>query len=442
MSRSLRERLSSLEQSTGRKPTTAHQEGIFQSLKPDQPTPEESLAATTLRSLGFRYCAVSQEEAPDGFVHGRGVWKRTLRYDVLTRHGNGRFSDLQRCDMLHLYKAAKLSQVDQHLVSPEDWRSFRFYDTETSGLGTGAGTFAFLHAVAFFDEDELVLDQYFLASHSEESDLLQMLWRDHFQHHDTQVVSFNGKAYDWPLLLSRLIMHRVEADTDKRHIDLLPLCRRLWKNKLGSVSLTRVEEHVLSLHRIDDLPGREAPARFFAFANHQDATSLAPVFNHNAMDVCTLVTLMARIADILAHRMELETAREYAALARWHDEWGETDVACACYQTANTKPDSDWQTRWAESMHHKRRGNPDRAVELWSTMSNQYPWSVPPLIELAKFFEHQAQDLNAAGRYVETALARAIRNRQLNRQLGEDDELLALRHRLKRIQRKERRNVQ
>lgn len=437
---SLRDRLTRLEQSTGRSLNRqdGQEQGGHHQVARARSSDISEVDDEGLVRLGFEFVPwVDSRDADYSSAIAKGYWRRTLRYDLLTYHGNRRFGDVLECDFTPLLKAARISFDEGHAEASMDARNLRFYDTETSGLGTGAGTFPFLHAVAAIDEDDIVLEQYFLKNHAEEGLLLRVLWNRHFAHPNTIVVSFNGKSYDWPLLKSRLVMHRVTTETDRQHIDLLPLSRRLWKTRLGKVKLSYVEEHILQLERIDDLPGSEAPARYFAYVDSGDASPLAPVFQHNAADVCSLIVLTATLGDILGRKSDVQTAAEYVALGKWHDEWGETDIAYACYRHANQRPDSDWNTLWVESMHERRHGKDAEAVRVWLEMVERYRWTRLPLVELAKHAEHKVKDLDAAIQFTEEAIRRTVEARRVSPSRDAlRDEFRALKHRLDRIRAK------
>ncbi|MCY0895132.1 MAG: hypothetical protein OWS03_02380, partial [Alicyclobacillaceae bacterium] len=59
-----------------------------------------------------------------------------------------------------------------HPVSPCD---LRFFDTETMGLGSGAGNIVFLYTVGQLLDDEVRFEQYFLADPAGELLYLQHL---------------------------------------------------------------------------------------------------------------------------------------------------------------------------------------------------------------------------------------------------------------------------
>ena len=410
MARSLAERLAGLQRSVGRLDDTEAADVISVS---EEAHTAPDIHAGLLR-LGFTPFAES------------GYWVRVLRYDHLTLHGTRRFVDAMEADWTLLAKAAKLTFVPQNFV---------FYDTETTGLGTGAGTFPFLHAIGQFEDDEFVLYQYFLTDYAAEGQMLQALRDQHLSENELAVVSFNGKSFDWPLLKNRLVMHRQRIEQEPGQVDLLHPSRRLWKKTLAKVSLAGVEGHVLGLIRNEDLPGKEAPARYFAYLEQRNADLLEPVFNHNATDVCSLVSLAAVIADTLNGKLEIERSSEYVALGRWFREWQEHEQAHQCLEAATTCEDADWTAFWLHSLERKRVGAWEEAVQTWREMALRYPWTVPPLVELAKYLEHRQRDLAEAETWTVEALQRT---HQVNRLTDASvyQVAAALRYRLQRIQRK------
>jgi uncharacterized protein len=375
-------------------------------------------AHSELRDQGF------SEIAP-------GVWWRSVRYDVLMRHGDLRFTDLLEADLTRLQKLSKVPSGDP--IKPLD---IRFYDTETTGLGTGAGTFPFLHAVGRFEEDEFVVHQYFLADYGGESQLLSALLEQHFSE-GTAVISFNGKSFDWPLLSTRLTLHRMKPPF-VRHLDLLYPSRRLWRKMMPRVSLGAVESAVLGLERADDLPGKEAPMRYFEYVDKGGLHRLVPVFEHNATDVCSLVTLTSRLAEILTGHREVVGASEWSALGRMYDEWNESNLAAHCFHESVSRPDASWREHWLQSLYCKRQGAFDAAVHSWNLMAQKYPWSVPPCVEMAKVYEHRTVDLASALFWAKEAKLRAVRNLRAGVPgVSIDDRIVqALNHRLARIERK------
>src|SRR5450432_2077721 len=117
-------------------------------------------------------------------------------------------------------------------VSTSDPRRALYFDTETTGLGGGAGVLAFLVGLAWFDDElRLHAEQFLLRSPAEEQPLLEAL-AERVERADL-LVSYNGKAFDLPLLNGRMVMNRRPKLPDRAHLDLLHVARRLHKTRLG-----------------------------------------------------------------------------------------------------------------------------------------------------------------------------------------------------------------
>ena len=64
------------------------------------------------------------------------------------------------------------------------------------------------------------------------------------------VVTYNGKAFDLPLLNTRYTLMGLSNPFEGvAHFDLLPLARRLWRIRLESRTLGNVENHILGVSR-------------------------------------------------------------------------------------------------------------------------------------------------------------------------------------------------
>jgi uncharacterized protein YprB with RNaseH-like and TPR domain len=85
----------------------------------------------------------------------------------------------------------------------------RWYDTETTGLSGGAGTMVFLYGSVRLQGTILMLRQLFLSDYpGEEEFLLKLMELEEFSQ-DLLFFSYNGSAYDAPLLKSRFILQRL-----------------------------------------------------------------------------------------------------------------------------------------------------------------------------------------------------------------------------------------
>ena len=176
---------------------------------------------------------------------------------------------------------------------------FAFLDTETSGLSGGTGTYAFLVGIARFVDGQLVLRQFFMRDPAEEPAMLEAVAQ--FLAPAQALVTFNGKAFDAPLLTTRYRLHRIPIPYEGyAHLDLLPLARRLWRDRLESRALKYLEQHVLGMTRSsEEVPGYEIPWLYFDYLKSGDARPLAGVFYHNAMDVVAMAALLAHVNEVM-----------------------------------------------------------------------------------------------------------------------------------------------
>jgi uncharacterized protein len=171
-------------------------------------------------------------------------------------------------------------------------------DLETTGLATAAGTLAFLVGVGVWQDGRLRLHQLLLPDHSAEPALLTCLAE--LIPTNAWLVTYNGKCFDWPLLVARFRLHRRGPPPHAGHLDLLPVARQLWKHRLGGARLGLVEREVCGVERGDDLPGHEIPERYFAYLRSRDAGLLRGVVEHNRQDIVSMARILTMLASDLA----------------------------------------------------------------------------------------------------------------------------------------------
>jgi uncharacterized protein YprB with RNaseH-like and TPR domain len=199
-----------------------------------------------------------------------------------------------------------------------------FLDTETTGLGGGAGTFAFLVGLAWFGEaGALEVEQVLLRSPADEGALLERI-RERVESADA-LVTYNGKTYDLPLLAARAVMTRRPKLPSRPHLDLLHVARRVHRARLGSCRLVTLESEVLGFERGPDIEGGEIPARYAHFLRTGDESALAAVVEHNAWDVASMAALVGLYGepfdllhpgDLVGIAKTLERARALEAAER------------------------------------------------------------------------------------------------------------------------------
>ncbi len=288
-----------------------------------------------------------------------------------------------------------------------DRSSFIFLDTETSGLAGGTGTYAFLVGAARFIDGEFVLKQFFMRDPAEEPALLEALAQ--FLAPGQALVTFNGKAFDAPLLSTRYTLHSIPNPfKDFAHLDLLPLSRRLWRARLESRALKYLEENILQAPRTSqEVPGYEIPWLYFDYLRTGDARPLKGVFYHNAMDVVAMAGLLNYVATMLSDPFHegIEHALDVISIARLFEDLGQWETAARLFERGlqMTLTESDfWEAVRRLSVLQKRRGDFDDALRLWEQAAAQ--GHIYAHVELAKHYEHHLRDPKAALQWTLSAL--------------------------------------
>jgi uncharacterized protein len=328
-----------------------------------------------------------------------------------------------------------------------DLRRAAFFDTETTGLAGGTGTYAFLVGLGFFEGYEFIVRQYFLRDYPEEDAMLEAL-TDDLNRFDL-LVSFNGKSFDWPLMETRFRMARRRVPlSGAPHLDLLHPARRLWKERLGSCNLTNLEEKVLGVQRYGDVPGELIPPLYFDYLRTGRAEPLVDVILHNRLDIVSLVSLAGWMGNMTAWPLmptpdgELVCGDDLYALGRLFDDRGDPGQAIACLETAlerGTEAVLEAAIQRTLSSVYKRVKEHERAVSIWQEMLNgPAAMSLFPCVELSKYYEHVAKQTPLAYEMALRALAIAERRRSIAGSYGPGTlkDLEAVRHRLSRLERK------
>ena len=277
-----------------------------------------------------------------------------------------------------------------------------YLDTETTGLGGGAGTVAFEVGLGWLEEDGFHVHQLLMRDYPEEKFLLEEIVRT-AERFDV-ICTFNGKTFDLPLLRNRFIMNRIRtACLDKPHIDLLHIARRVWKLRLRRCNLTNLEEALLGVPRVDDLPGALVPERFFSYLKTGDFRLFDDVLEHNAQDIASLCTLLAHMCRMYEHPEQLRFDEDVYSMGVALDRFRHTEEARRCYRLAGGSMHARGQERLAAS--YRRCGEKEAAAAIWQDMIARREGGVTPYVELAKYYEHQRRDIPAAMDVVRRAIA-------------------------------------
>ena len=205
-------------------------------------------------------------------------------------------------------------------------------DLETTGLSGGAGTIGFIVGMGWFEADAFATCQYFLSRLPDERRLLRSV-AEGLRHAHT-IVTFNGKSFDAPVMETRYAFHRLRSPLEGlRHVDLLHPCRHLW---VGDESrLVSLERAVLGLRRVGDVPGAEIPGRYVAYLRDDDARRLAPVLEHNRLDLVSLGVLTGLACRLIRDgAAAADRASQALGLGRVYEKVGRHESAVTCYRRA------------------------------------------------------------------------------------------------------------
>ena len=202
-----------------------------------------------------------------------------------------------------------------------DYPDLLFFDLETSGLSTGAGTVAFLAAFGRLDRTgKLHITQYLLLDYPGENDFIEALLAE-FGGNAATMVSYNGKCFDSQILKTRCLMNAV-APPEYRHADLLHPARRLWKRLLPDCSQATIETGILGIDRTGDIPGALAPEIWFAFLRHGATAPLFGICEHNRRDIAGLAAIFSTLARIADNPFEAAKKINFdleALALRWYE---------------------------------------------------------------------------------------------------------------------------
>ena len=293
---------------------------------------------------------------------------------------------------------------DREIPDGLDPRRILYLDTETTGLG-GSGTVAFLVGLGYLTDNGFEVHQFLMRDYPEEPYLLRHVAAglDKFD----VLCTFNGTTFDVPLLESRFLMNRMDRNRllEMPHLDLLHMCRRLWKLRLGRCNLGRLEEVILGKPRVDDLPGSEVPQRYFTYLKTKRMELLEDILKHNAQDIASLCVLLNHMADLYRHPEKIRFSEDVYSMGRALEKLERTEDARRCYRLARRGRMGDLAGS-ALAVSYRRTGEREEAVRVWQEMVRERRGGIEPYVELAKYEEHIRRNYTAALAWTEQAMIR------------------------------------
>ena len=227
---------------------------------------------------------------------------------------------------------------------------------------------------------------------------------------NSDMVSYNGKRFDIPLLNTRFIVNQTKFEfKNLLHLDLLYPVRRVWKRRLGSCSLSNIESCVLNLYRKSDVPGEMVPQIYFDFIRLGETQMLKKVFDHNVYDIVSMVSLLKALC-ICFENPEIEKILDpidLYSLGRYHFITGETEKSIRFFKLASKgRLDNELKLEVGKycSLAHKRLGDWTNASKIWENLIQTHPENLFSYEELAKFHEHRTRDYSKALNIVTRAI--------------------------------------
>ena len=298
-----------------------------------------------------------------------------------------------------------------------DVRRALYLDTETTGLAGGTGTVPFLLGLAWYDEasGSFLLEQALLRRLGEEGPILALLAERLAE--ASMIVTYNGKAFDLPLLRTRYVMNRMPAPASPPHLDLVHLARRVHKHRLKVRTLSALEHNVLGRVRIGDTHGEDIVACYAHFLRTGDEEALFGVVEHNAADVLAMVALVGLYGEPLGSL----TGEDLAGVARTLKRAGAIDRAAELAEEAVVRGGGA-EAKKARGEIAKARGDKARALADFESIAGEVD-DPGVRLELAKLYEHHVRSFAKALDFVEQGTGEAgealeKRRARLQRKIG------------------------
>jgi uncharacterized protein len=165
--------------------------------------------------------------------------------------------------------------------------SYFFLDLETMGFFSRP---IILFGFATIEDQRVVVRQLLVREMEEELPALEQTMQN--LREKPVAVSYNGKSFDIPYIISRSAFYGGMTDGPRHHIDLLHASRRKAGGLLQDCRLATIEKHLLGTTRSDDLPGSMVPEFYESYQHTGNPGPLVPIVEHNRNDVISLAKLL------------------------------------------------------------------------------------------------------------------------------------------------------
>jgi hypothetical protein len=206
----------------------------------------------------------------------------------------------------------------------------------------------------------------------------------------SMIVTYNGKAFDMPLLRARFVMNRLPAPKQLPHLDLVHVARRIHGHRLKSRTLSAIESEVLGRERVGDVGGADVVACYMHYLRTGDEGALSGVVTHNEADVLSMVALVGLYGEPI-HSLRGD---DLAGVARTLRRAGELDRAAEAADIAVERGGGATAKR-ARGDIAKARGDKARALLDYEAVCEEVD-DPSVRLELAKLYEHHVKSFASA----------------------------------------------
>lgn len=307
-------------------------------------------------------------------------------------HGNVTITLEENFQELH--KLVKMQSLDS------SFQKHLFIDTETTGLSGGTGTIPFLIGFGYFDESGFRLGQLILENPVNER--AQLIEFAKICNNFENTITFNGKSFDLPLLLTRFTLNRIPNPLASfSHIDLLHLSRKIWKSRLPDRSLKELERQILLYSRTsEEVPGWMIPQIYFDFLKSGDGNLLKKVSYHNAIDVISMAALYIKINLMLNETSDIQNINlsDLFAIGQMYEQINENEKALhiytMCFNSKKLVGNDLLNLCKHLAVTYKKQENWSDAIVNWKICAEMN--DMESCIALAKYYEHISKNYSEA----------------------------------------------
>jgi uncharacterized protein YprB with RNaseH-like and TPR domain len=176
----------------------------------------------------------------------------------------------------------------------------------------------FLVGLAEVTAGGVKIEQY-IAEHPDEEPALLEATAERLRESDLSL-TYNGRAFDFPLLSARCTCCRVEWPDGLRHVDLLYPVRKRLGTELANCRLATVEAVLAGVNRRRDVGSDSVPELYKRYVGDGNGRVLLPVLEHNLVDTVATVLIYLELARRFPDEFEVSVELEEVAQRELFEE--------------------------------------------------------------------------------------------------------------------------